>query len=231
MIIEKKCFIDSQNNDITIELTKLLSPYFKHHKYKSKEHLWYDGDNPDKMFFINSGIVKIYDILEDGSTITMYIFEQGTLFGFMPFFDEEPYPAYAQVVKESDISTIDRATFNKIIVEKPELSLKLMKILSKRLRDAMLKISENNNKDTLSRVASMLVSIYLTHNNCYTENNDYTIEMKLPSYEVANYIGVTPETLSRNIKQLIDKKIIEKIGKRIYKILDLEQLKEISSIY
>lgn len=183
------------------------------------------------MFFVNSGIVKIYDILEDGSTITMYIFEQDTLFGFMPFFDEEPYPAYAQIVKNADISIIDRTTFNKIIIENPELSLKLMKILSKRLRDAMLKISEINNKDTLSRVASMLISIYLTHNNCYTENQDYTLEMKLRSYEVANYIGVAPETLSRNIKQLIDKKIIEKIGNRNYKILDLEELKEISSIY
>ena len=231
MLIEKKCFTDKKNEEITTELRELLTPYFKHNKIKSKEHLWFDGDSPDKMYFIKSGIVKIYDILPDGSTITLYIFERNTLFGFMPFFDEEPYPAYAQVVKDSDISTISRKEFNKIIIKHPELSLKLMKILSKRLRESMLKVSENNNKNTISRVASMMVSLYLTKNKCYNKNQSYQIELTLPSYEIASYIGITPETFSRNLKQLINKKIIKKIGKREYEIMNLDKLKEISSNY
>ncbi len=231
MLIEKKCFTDRKNEEITMELRELLAPYFKHNKIKSKKHLWFDGDYPNKIYFINSGIVKIYDILPDGNTITLYIFEENTLFGFMPFFDEEPYPAYAQVVIDSDISTISKEDFNKIIIKHPELSLKLMKILSKRLRESMLKVSENNNKNTISRVASMLVSLYLTKNKCYNQKQTYKIELALPSYEIASYIGITPETFSRNLKQLTDKKIIKKLNKRCYEIINIDKLKNISSNY
>jgi CRP/FNR family transcriptional regulator len=177
LLIEKKCFTDKKNEEITAELRQILTPYFKHNKIKSKEHLWFDGDYPNKMYFINSGIVKIYDILPDGNTITLYIFEKESLFGFMPFFDEGAYPAYAQVMVDSDISTISRKEFNKIITKSPELSLKLMKILSKRLRESMIKVSENNNKNTISRVASIIVSLYLTNNKCFNKNQTYKIKL------------------------------------------------------
>jgi len=204
------------------ELRGLLNKFCREQTFREGQLLWSEGDRDGMLISIITGSIKIYKLLPDGRTITLYIFNDGTLFGFMPFVDELPYPAFAQSIKETRAMTLSRDEFNEVIKKNPEISAALMKILARRLRQALYKIEHISSKNALPRVASALYSLF------YENEISNIVDIKISAQEFAGLIGITAESFSRCVTDLSSKNIIEKLGFNKFKILKEEKLQEIS---
>ncbi len=214
--------------DITQEAKKLLEPYLKPRRFRAGSLLWREGDTDGMLVSIVSGKVKIYRILPDGKEITIYVFGNGVVFGFMPFLDGAPYPANAQAIVDTDVLVMSRASLLQVIRKTPEVALVLIQHLSRRLREAFDQIERRSSRGTLAKVASALLSLLTEEDRQYA---GHIITLPLPSRDFASLLGITPETFSRGITRLVEEEIVERMpGTNKFMIRDIKMLENVARL-
>jgi CRP-like cAMP-binding protein len=90
------------------------------------------GDPGDHAYVVASGRVEIR---EGGRVIE--VMEVGELFGEMALIDSEPRSASAVAVDRTELIVIDRQTFERLVREEQEFAVKVMRLMSRRLRAAL----------------------------------------------------------------------------------------------
>src|SRR5918992_5606492 len=111
-------------------------------------------ERSERLFVLERGKVRIYRTTPDGREFTLAIVESGTVFGEMALTAQQLEGAYAQAMEPSEVSTMAREDLERLVLEKPEVGLKIMHILSERLRRYESRLEDVTLKDVHSRLAS-----------------------------------------------------------------------------
>ncbi|MDX8417111.1 Crp/Fnr family transcriptional regulator [Absicoccus intestinalis] len=101
----------------------------------------------------------------------------------------------------------------------PEIALKLFELTARK----MVQLEKQTQFLSMERVEERLAN-YLLNLPKTTVDNEITIPMRM--MDVAQYLGTTPETLSRKLKYLETAGLIQRSGRRI-KILDVDALENV----
>jgi CRP/FNR family transcriptional regulator len=174
-------------------------------KVNKGEQIFSEGLDATAFFIVVSGKVKIYKLSPDGKEYTLHIHSPGDLVAEAAIFDSMIYPASCMALENTTLIRISGDGFLKLIKEHPELSLKMMSGYSKRLRQFVSQIEELSLKDIKSRLAG-----YLLENSTF-ENRVTVCHLLYSKKELSSLLGTIPETLSRALAFLKQKKfIIEK---------------------
>jgi CRP/FNR family transcriptional regulator len=205
------------------EIKDIFSPYFHEINFPRGEMLWHEGDSDGMMILIISGSVKIFRIMPDGNSVTFFILQSGDLFGFLPMVDGGPYPVSAETLEDLSALAITHLEFRNILKKNPSMALPVMQYLSNHLRNAFDIIARRSSKDALPLVASAFLNLY---NNGTDSNNIITLPVS--SREYALLIGLTPESFSRKITELVRLNVIQRLDINTFRIIDKEKLKDIS---
>lgn len=208
------------------EILKHINDKSFDRSFSKGEHVWFKSDRNSKLIYIVSGKIKTYNILPNGKEVVSFIFPQGSMFGFMPMIDEEPYPNSAIAVEKTETKIILKNELMGIIKENPEITFLLMKLLSHRLRETLSQIDIFSSNNSSYRVAMAFLSL-----RSKPDIKDGTINITLPvsSKEFSSLIGVTPESFSRVITQFITQKIITKVSAHSFILNDFKKLKALIS--
>jgi CRP/FNR family transcriptional regulator len=207
--------------DLLIEIRKALEPHFSDRTFKQGEFLWSEGDTDGMLVSLVSGQVKIYRLLPEGRAVTMYIFDSGELFGFMPLFDDAPYPAYAQALGDVQARVISRSAIHNIVRQNPDIGLLLLKQLSRRLRESFDQIERFSTHGVVPKVAAAIVTLLRDADHM---NGMDIATLASSSHEYAALIGLTPESFSRGITKLVDMGILHRLGANSFQVLKKEDL-------
>jgi len=167
-------------------------------------------------------------LLPTGKAITLFIFGKGSVFGFMPFFDDAPYPAYAQALDDCQADVISHSGLRQAVHQDPEVAIVLMKHLAQRLRDAFDTIERLQSKGTDPKVAAALMA--LIDESLNVPGGPIFITLPVASQEFAQSLGLTPETFSRSITHLVKKNVLKRLQRNRFQILDSKALKNIANI-
>jgi len=217
---------DSDKGKISLATWQILKKYLVPRSFRKGQLLWSEGDTDGLLVFLNSGRVKIYRLLPTGKAITLYIFGKGSVFGFMPFFDDAPYPAYAQALDDCKADVISRSGLRQAVHQDPEVAIVLMKHLARRLRDAFDTIERLQSKGTDPKVGAALMA--LMDDSANIVDGPIFITLPIASHEFAQSLGLTPETFSRSITHLVEKNILKRLQRNRFQILDSKALKNMA---
>lgn len=210
---------------LTDEIKDIFSPYFREISFKKGEVLWHEGDSEGMMVLINTGSVKIYRVMPNGTEVTFFILRNGDLFGFLPMVDGGPYPVSAVTLDDVSALAVTHKQFESIIKNNPGMSLPVLKHLSSHLRNAFDIIVKRSSKDALSIVASALTGLSVGSNKMSYEN---IVTLPVSSKEYALLLGLTPESFSRKITELVEFGIIIREDVNRFRIVDNAKLKDLS---
>lgn len=180
-----------------------------------------EGIKATAFFVIASGKVKIYKLSPDGKEYTLHIHGPGDLVAEAAIFDAMVYPASCVTMEESVLVRISREGFLDLIRNHPELALKMMSGYSRRLRQFVAKIEELSLKDIKSRLAGYLLE------NSTLEKGVPVCHLRNSKKEISSLLGTIPETLSRALAFLKQKRLIVEKGNTII-LSDPEQLRMLS---
>jgi len=191
-------------------------------KKYTKGQILFEADIPAHGFFAPiSGRVKIFRTSPSGKEQILHVFGPGEAFGEVPVFEGGTFPAHGQAVEDCETLFFPRRDFENMIKEDPDLAMKMMAMLSQKLRILVNKIDDLSLKEAPSRVASYLLLLR-------SSQDSDTFKLDLPKGQIAFYLGTIQETLSRIFKRFTEQEIIKIDGKEIT-ILDMEELQDISN--
>jgi len=196
-----------------------------HREYLKGEILCNEGDLGASLYIVNEGTIKLIKTNRDGKEQIIRILTPGSFFGeYYLFNDDENYNYTAVAIEKVKICTLDKVDMDDIISANPEITVKILKELSKSLVVMENLIQTLSTKDVEVRLAFILYDF----SKKYGEVVDGKTVITLPvsKEEMANYTGVTRETLSRKLSKFSTNNIIELKGNRTIIILDNEKLLE-----
>ena len=108
--------------------------------FPAGEFIFQEGDLGTEMFILQSGSVEVVKELY-GEEQQLAVLEKGDFFGEMSLLEDLPRTASARALEDCKLIKIDGATFDHMLRTKPEIAVRIMRKLSRRLRqaDQMLK--------------------------------------------------------------------------------------------
>ena len=178
--------------------------------YKKGNIIFYEGDKPEKLHLLLDGILKVYKVGPKGNEVVMHFFQPQTLIAETAHMQKINYPATAICETDCTLLEIDYDIFEKEFLRNPDISLKIIESLSKKVKSLQNIITTNLTMDTFSRVCKFIY-----------ENEAHIHE--LSHRKIAAILNITPETLSRNIA-ILKKDAIVSVTKRKLKVLDKKHL-------
>jgi hypothetical protein len=105
------------------------------------QYVFKEGDSGTEMFIIDQGTVEI--VRGSGKAERrLALLEHGDFFGEMAILEDLPRGASARAVESCRVLKIGRATFSEMLRENPEIAVRMMRKLSRRLRDAAVQAPE-----------------------------------------------------------------------------------------
>jgi CRP/FNR family cyclic AMP-dependent transcriptional regulator len=126
----------------------------------------------------------------------------------MALIDDEPRSAHVIAMQESNLVVLRREDFQRRLQETPTIALGLLRELSRRMRRADDKIGGLVLLDVNGRVARLLLQMA-------DENDGKTITRRVTHHTIAQMIGSSRETVSRTIRELADRGLVEVSRKAI----------------
>src|SRR6056297_553809 len=194
-------------------------------KYKKDEIIFFEGEKGDYIYIIKKGQVKMLKMNQNGDEQILNIFKKNDILAEVIVFDKENYPATAIALNDVELFAIDSQKLFNIFLDHPQITVKVMKVMSARLRRAQQNIRDFGLKDSKSRLASLLFHLAEKHGK-KSGKNQVAISLFLTQKELANMIGTTRETVSRNLNNIEKENIIKTSRKKII-IKDMESLKKL----
>jgi CRP-like cAMP-binding protein len=171
-------------------------------EYPKNSVILFEDDPGDALYIVSTGQVKVVLIGEDGREVILSVLGDGDFFGEMALIDDEPRSAHVIAMKDSQLLVLRRDDFQLQLRDHPTIALKLLRELVQRLRRADEKIGGLVLLDVNGRVAQLLLDLA-------DESGGPKITRKLTHHTIAQMIGSSRETVSRAMRELVEKGLIE----------------------
>ena len=113
----------------------------KRHDFKDGEVMFRKGDRSDAAYLITHGQVEIVQERRDGETESVAVLRRGEYFGEMGAIDEKPRSASAIAKGPVACRSVGQEEFMDMLLNRPQESIDLLKVLFERLRKANEKLA------------------------------------------------------------------------------------------
>ncbi len=171
-------------------------------EYPKNSVILFEDDPGDALYIVSTGQVKVVLIGEDGREVILSVLSDGDFFGEMAIIDDEPRSAHVIAMKDSHLLVLRREAFQAQLEHHPKIALKLLRVLVQRLRRADEKIGGLVLLDVNGRVAQLLLDLA-------KESGGPKITRRLTHHTIAQMIGSSRETVSRAMRELVERGFIE----------------------
>ncbi|MEF3255443.1 MAG: Crp/Fnr family transcriptional regulator [Deferribacterales bacterium] len=175
---------------------------------RRNEIFFMEGEPGSKVYFLVSGLVKLYKTNDDGKEAIIHFVKNGELFAEILFFLHNRYPVTAVALEDSVALSIDSRKVELMIKDHPEFAMKLIGSLAKRIKYFVNLIENLTLSDLTTRFLNYL-------NSLVEQKKSKEIILPVKKGDLAILLGATPEAFSRMLKKLKDDDVIEIEGKRI----------------
>jgi len=190
-------------------------------QFAANELIFSEGDACAGMFIVQSGAVKIFKMAASGREQVLGIERAGNSIAELPVFDGGTYPASTIAVEHTELLFVKKEDFRALCLEHPEVALKVLKSVGRRLRGLVGIIEELSFTTVRQRLIACLLRIAGP-----VAGSKKSAEFALPvsHHELAAELGTVRELVSRNLSRLQAEGLI-RIQARSVQIPDMDALR------
>ena len=222
LCIEKVSVFNSLSHEDMLEIVKMTG----HKTFEKGEYLCHEGDKLAILFIVNNGKVKISKFSKEGKEQILNIVSDGGIFGeYHLFNDSEPYNFSAIALSKTLICTLTKHDMDYLLKKHIDISMKILMELSKKLIRTENLAQSLSTINTDSKVAYVLLELV----EKYGVKSNFSVKLEIPitREEMANYAGLSRETMSRKLTSLESEGVIKTVGNKIILIRDMDKLKSL----
>jgi CRP/FNR family transcriptional regulator, anaerobic regulatory protein len=195
----------------TLELRELQKLATRVH-FGAGKTLFSEGERADNVFGLSRGVVRLYKLLPDGRRQILTFALPGDFLG-MPFADRHSFSADA--IGEVALCRFSRADLATFIRSSPNIMQLLIEFAIRELDAAQDHLLLLGNGSAEEKVATFLVSwrSRLAH---LTKISSETVPLPMPRRDIADFLGLKLETVSRTLAKLEQKSMIRLLPKGVF---------------
>ncbi|HSK82878.1 MAG TPA: Crp/Fnr family transcriptional regulator [Rubrobacter sp.] len=172
------------------------------------------------LFILKQGRVRIYK-MEGSREFTLEVLEAGTVFGEVAFTPHALRDAYAEAMEPSILLAMERADVERLIQEKPQVGLRMISLLSERLRYYETRMEDVILKEVPARLASLI--LLLIESEGVPGVGEIHIPTRYTHEHLGTMIGANREAVTRAFGRLQDEGALQ-VRRRLIYVEDVEAL-------
>ena len=172
-------------------------------RFKRGELIVEQGTKSNALFILLNGRARVLTADTRGREVILAVLQPGDYVGEMSLIDNEPHSATVRAEVQTDMLVLGRNEFSRCLPESSSLSYAILRGLVARLRNADRQIESLALLDVYGRVARTLLDM------SEEEKGLKIIRGKVSRQDMAKVVGASREMVSRVMKDLEDRGVIE----------------------
>jgi CRP/FNR family transcriptional regulator len=190
---------------------------------KTDEYLYAQGEQCQSLYAVKSGSFRSFISNADGAEQTLGFYLPGELMG-LDALQFGRFTCSAVALETSNVCAVPLSSLNELCTEIPGLQIQMMRILGKEIAADHDKIILLGHRTAKERIATFLLMLSRRYGALGFSGTLFNLSM--PRRDIANFLGLTIETVSRQLAELSKQGVIT-VKQRDVQINDLDSLKAI----
>lgn len=157
------------------------------------EVIFQEGTQGDVMYVIRKGRILIKREHAGGRTIALTEMGPGDLFGELAIFDKEARSATAECIEKTNVVALTSGDVSRVLTRNPEIAVKLLQQLSRRIRAANSRIGDQYFQSTEGRIVNVVLGLAEQQNGNVMAGSF----VRANQSEIAQLASTSRETVSR----------------------------------
>lgn len=192
-------------------------------KVEAGKPLQLPGERSGRLFVVHKGVLTVSRVSPDGQKQVLRILKPGDFTGEIDFVTG--LSSQHLLVADTDVAVcqFSHEDLASLIGQYPEIGVEMLQAVTARLDDAERALTASTSTSAIGRLAKYLLD--LSSGETQTPGTKLPRVVYLPTTKrsVASLLGVSPETLSRRLRDLVNQGIVEVEGSKV-SLLDQESL-------
>jgi CRP/FNR family cyclic AMP-dependent transcriptional regulator len=169
--------------------------------FPAATRVFHEGDHSDACYIVRSGSFRVTREHSDGRAITLATLGPKDIFGELAMLDGEVRSASVEALVDGELLALPAGEVRALLGRHPEITVKLIAALVRRLRTANERISRQSFQTVPSRVAGVLSQLVAEESpQRPDEVGEVTIRMN--QADLAQLAGTSRESVSRFLADL-----------------------------
>jgi CRP/FNR family nitrogen fixation transcriptional regulator len=162
--------------------------------FSRDEEIYGEGEEAEFVYTVVSGVVRTHRVLDDGRRQISSFHFAGDVFGLEM---SAEHLSSAEAVTPCEISLVKRTVLDRMTQENPGCARQLWELASRELSHARAHLMLLGRKTAVERVATFLIEL-----GDRDEDDEAAVKIPMSRTDIADYLGLTIETVSRTLTQL-----------------------------
>lgn len=180
-----------------VESLEKLTQEKRSKKFNKKDTVFFEGDYPNFLYFVNSGKIKTSKMNKDGKDFITGLYSEGDFFGYLEMIKESNYTETASALENSELTMVPREDFLKLLYSSKEVSTKFIKMLAGSMAEKQEELLNLAYDTVRKRVADSLLKL----NEKYNTQNDPNFSMSISRDDLAAIVGTATESVIRTLSE------------------------------
>lgn len=175
---------------------------------KKNGNIFFQGEVPRKAMIVRDGVIRAYTITSNGEERVVALFGRGDVFPLTWILGETTNSLfYYDAVSEARLMSVSREDFMEAILNNPPAMAALLSFVGNQYTSLLLRITGLEQSRAVEKIGFTLYYLLFRY-GIEKKPGLYTINLKLSQLMIANLVGLTRESSTKNLKILKDKGII-----------------------
>lgn len=168
-------------------------------RYERGDIIILEGDRGGALYFVRSGLVKVFKSSPGGKEQVLRLIQAGSTFNDVPALDAGPNPASAAALEPSIVYATGGAELRRLIAERPGVALATVQALAGALRHLVALVEDLSFRHVTARVAKILIE---QDASAGASGASGKATHRLTQQEMAAMAGTAREMVGRALKEL-----------------------------
>jgi CRP/FNR family transcriptional regulator len=165
--------------------------------------VFHEGDSSDACYIVSEGSFRVTREHSDGRAITLATLGPGEIFGELAMLDGDTRSASAESITDGTLLALPANDVRSLLGRNPEIALKLVAGLVRRLRAANMRLSRQSFQTVPSRVAGILAQLSRDgQENKDSDGEMQEVTIRMNQTDLAQLAGTSRESVSRFLAEL-----------------------------
>ncbi|WP_435087887.1 Crp/Fnr family transcriptional regulator [Candidatus Pelagibacter bacterium nBUS_29] len=205
------------------EKLKEFSNISSEKKFQNKANIFLQQDDAKNIYNITEGNVKIYQLIDDGRIQIIGFLYPGDFFGS---YKNGKYNYCAEAIGQVRVCVFEQKKLDEYIDKNMVLAKELLNQTSHELTLAQDRMGVLGKLDATERLTKFLINISDQRKRIGWQNNP--ISLPMTRQDIADYLGLTIETVSREVSKLKTSNIVKVLSSKQIYINDFDKLSNLS---